>query len=92
MMIEIVITGNSDKLWSLFCAIKIASIEIYGAYNHRGFVIQTARFLIDELNPNHGYSHTLMDFNNDSSTKFEDIIKILSMIKDKAKEEIKTSE
>ena len=35
-------TDNSDKLWSLFCAIKTASIEIYGEYNHRGFVIQTA--------------------------------------------------
>jgi hypothetical protein len=85
-------TGNSDQLWSLYCAIETASIEIYGEYNHRGFVIQTARFLIDELYPNHGYAHTLMYYNNDSSTNFEDITKILSMIKDKAKEEIKTSE
>lgn len=85
-------TDKSDKLWSLFCAIKTASIEKYGEYNHRGYVIQTARFLIDELYPNHGYSHTLMDFNNDSSTRFEDIIKILSIIKVRAVQEIKTSE
>jgi len=83
---------KADKLWSLFCAIKVASIEIYGEYNHRGFVIQTARFLIDELYPNHGYSHTLMDSNNDSSTKFKDITEILSLIEERANEEIKTGE
>ena len=81
---------KSDKLWSLFCAIKIASIEIYGEYNHRGFVIQTARFLIDELNPNHEYAHTLMDFNNDSSTTFDDIIKVLTIVKKRIKEELST--
>lgn len=82
-------SDKSDNIWSLFCAIKIASIEKYGEYNHRGFVIQTARILIDELYPNHGYSHTLMDFNNDSSTKFEDMINVLSIIKDRANKELK---
>ncbi len=81
---------NSDKVWSLSCAIKVASIEKYGGYNHRGAVIQKTRFVIDELYPNHGYPHTLMDFNNDSSTKFEDIIKVLSIVKERMKEELKT--
>lgn len=81
-----------DKTWSLFCAIKVATIEKYGEYNHRGTVIQRTRFVIDELYPNHEYSHTLMDFNNDSSTKFDDIIKVLSIVKDRIKKELETSE
>ena len=79
---------ESDKLWSLFCAIKIASIKKHGEYNHRGYVIQTARFVIDELSPNREYAHTLMDFNNDSLTKFEDIIKVLTIVKDRAEKEL----
>lgn len=83
---------KSDKNWSLFCAIKIGSIEKYGEYNHRGAVIQKTRFVIDELYPNHEYAHTLMDFNNDSSTKFEDIIKVLTIVKNRIKEELLTNE
>ena len=83
---------KSGKIWSLFCAIKIASIEMYGEYNHRGSVIQKSRLIIDELYPDHGYSHTLMDFNNDSSTNFEDIIKVLSIVKDSVMEELNTTE
>lgn len=82
---------KSDEVLSLFCAIKIASIEKYGEYNHRGAVIQRTRFVIDELHPNHEYAHTLMDFNNDSSTKFEDIINILTIVKNRIKEELKTN-
>lgn len=52
---------KSGKIWSLFCAIKIAYIEMYGEYNHRGAVIQKTRIIIDELYPDHVYSHTLMD-------------------------------
>lgn len=77
-----------DNIWSLFCAIRIASIEKVGAYNHRGKVIQTTRFVIDELYPAHGYAHTLMDFNNDSSTTFEDIIKVLAIVNDRIEKEL----
>ena len=82
---------KSEKLLSLYCAIKIASIEKYGEYNHRGSVIQQTRFVIDELYPNHEYAHTLMDFNNDSSIKFEDIKKVLSIVKGRINEELKTN-
>lgn len=86
---------DDDKIqntWSLFCAIKVASIEEYGAYNHRGTVIQKTRSVIDELYPNHEYSHTLMDFNNNPSTKFKDIIKVLSIVKTRIENELKTNE
>ena len=74
----------------MFCAIKIASIEKYDEYNHRGAVIQKTRIVIDELYPNHEYAHTLMDFNNDSSTTFDDIIKVLTIVKNRIKEELST--
>ena len=35
--------------WSLFCALKFASIETTGEYNHHNTAIQTARFVIDDL-------------------------------------------
>ena len=85
-------TDKLDNIWSLFCSIKTASIEKMGEYNHRGTVIQTTRFAIDESYPDHGYAHTLMDFNNDSSTRFEDIIRILSIVKDRIEGELKPNE
>ena len=80
-----------NNMWSLFCAIKMASIEKTGEYNHRGTVIQTTRKVIDELYPNHGYAHTLMDFNNDSLTKFKDIRRLLDIVKDRIENELKTN-
>lgn len=85
-------TDKIDKIWSLYCAIKTASIKKMGEYNHRGTVIQTTRFVIDKLYTDHGYAHTLMDFNNDSSTKFKDIIKVLTIVKDRIEKELKANE
>jgi hypothetical protein len=78
-----------NNIWSMFCSIKTASIDKLGEYNHRGAVIQTTRNVIDELYPDHGYAHTLMDFNNDSSTRFEDIKRVLTIVKDRIEEELK---
>jgi len=79
---------EAGDTWSLFCAIKAASIEKTGEYNHRGKVVQTTRFVIDELYPNHGYAHTLMDFNNDSKTSFSDILQILNIVKERIETEL----
>ncbi len=79
---------KTDDIWSLYCAIQIASVEKAGAYNHRGKVIQITRFVIDELYPDHGYDHTLMEFNNDSSTTFEDLIKVLTIVNDRIEMEL----
>jgi hypothetical protein len=71
---------ESNK-WSLFCALKHSSIEKTGEYNHHNTAIQTARFVIDEIIPNHGYAHTLMDYNNAPSTRHEDILRVLELTK-----------
>ena len=52
-----------------------------GAYNHRNTAIQTARFVIDELHPNHEFDHTLMDFNNAPTTSYGDIIQVLKEVR-----------
>ena len=73
---------------SLFCALKIASIKVMGEYNHRGTVIQTARFVIDDLVPNHGYAHTLMDFNNAPTTTHEDVVRVLELARERIEKEL----
>ena len=67
---------DSDS-WSLFCALKFSSIEKAKEYNHHNTAIQTVRFVIDDLQPNHGYEHTLMDFNNNPSIIHADILKVI---------------
>jgi len=81
---------KKERLWSLFCALKIASIEKMGEYNHRNTVIQTARFVIDELHPNHEFDHTLMDFNNAPTTSYGDMIQVLKEVRKRILEQLKT--
>lgn len=79
---------KDEKFMSLFCALRIASVEIMGEYNHRNTAIQTIRFIIDELVPNHEYAHTLEDYNNSSSTTHNDILKVLELAKEKINKEL----
>jgi len=74
--------------WSLFCALKHASIETAGEYNHHNTPLQTARFVIDELVPDHGYTHTLMDYNNAPSTSHADILHVLQLVKQRIRSEL----
>lgn len=65
--------------WSLFCALKYSSVEIMREYNHHNTAMQSARFVIDELVPGHGFDHTLMDYNNAPSTSHRDIMHVLDL-------------
>ena len=40
---------------------------------------------------NHGFEHTLMDYNNASSTKHGDILRILEIAKERIKKEIENN-
>lgn len=64
--------------FSLFCALQKASNEVTGTFDNRGAAAQELRFTIDDLvgNSKH-YNSRLTDFNNDSSTRFEDIQEVL---------------
>ena len=68
-----------DSTWSLFCALKHSSINLMKEYNHHNTAMQTVRFVIDEIKADHGYAHTLMDYNNDSATSHKDILQVLNL-------------
>jgi hypothetical protein len=67
--------------WSLFCAIKYASIEKMGEYNHHNTAMQALRSAIDEIMPDNGFEHTLMEFNNFPSTTHHDILFVIDRAK-----------
>jgi hypothetical protein len=71
---------ESDR-WSLFCALKHASMEKTGEYNHHNTAMQTVRFAIDEVVPDRGFEHPLMDFNNAPSTGHPDVLHVLELAK-----------
>lgn len=77
-----------NNKWSLFCAIKYASIQKMGEYNHHNTAMQALRFAIDELIPDHGFEHTLMDFNNAPSTTHHDILLVIDKAKKSIEEEL----
>jgi hypothetical protein len=80
-----------DNRWSLFCALKHASLVKAGEYNHHNTAVQTVRFVIDDLKPGHEYPHTLMDYNNDTSTRHEDILHVLAQAKQRIGKELTES-
>ena len=59
-----------------------------GEYNHHNTAMQTVRFVIDDIIPNHGFDHTLMDYNNAIYTTHKDILKILSIAEERIKQEL----
>ena len=69
------VCNEDDVKWSLFCALKKATIETLGEYNHRRVALMEIRWIIDKLMEGENYKHRLMDFNN--TRKFDDIIKVL---------------
>jgi hypothetical protein len=67
------------KTFSLYCALEKATLDVTGDFKHRGAVMQEARFVIDDVAGNRNYQHRLMNYNNDPSTTFADIKKVIQM-------------
>jgi hypothetical protein len=67
---------------SLYCALERATMEVSGKFEHRGAVMQEARFVIEDLEPDweKKYHHLLVDYNNDPHTTFQDIQNVLQSI------------
>jgi hypothetical protein len=68
-----------DPTLSLFCALRRASVEILGEYDHRRVALQEVRFAIEDLTGGREFEHRLMDFNNLPDTTFQDIKKVLAL-------------
>jgi len=78
------------KTLSLYCALKKATDEVTGKFEHRGAAMQEARFVIDEIAPNRtSYHHRLMDYNNDPTTTFDDVQKFFRLLEERIAKRVK---
>jgi hypothetical protein len=69
---------------SLYCTLKQADIEVNGKFDDGGATIREARHVIDETAPNRKtYKSRLTDFNNDPTTTFADIQKLLQLVEER---------
>jgi hypothetical protein len=76
------------KTFSLYCALEKASKEL-STFEHRSAVMQEVRFVIDEIAPNRNYEHRLMNYNNDPSTTFADIKKVMRLAEERIAAKLK---
>ncbi len=79
------ICSPEDRIWSLFCALQKASVEVLGEYQHRRVALQEVRFAVEEATKGMELEHRLMDFNNLPSTRFEDVKKVLATATERVK-------
>ena len=79
-------------VWSLFCALKYASENVTHEYNHHNTAMQSVRSVINELVPDNDFGHTLMDFNNAPNTTHSDIVRVLSIARDRIRQELRDNE
>jgi hypothetical protein len=61
------------KTWSIYCALEHATREVTGGFHHRRPALELVRVIVDERTKDRNYSHRLMDYNNDASTKLDDV-------------------
>ncbi len=71
------------RTFSMYCALEKATIEVTGSFKHRGAAMQESRFVIDDIAPNRGYHHRLMDYNNDPTTTFADVQRVFQLLQDR---------
>jgi hypothetical protein len=68
------------KTFGLYCAFKVASIAVTGKPNYDGPAIREARQMISRAPHAARYSARLVDYNNDPTTTFEDLQKLLKTV------------
>ena len=72
------------KSFSIYCALEKATKEVTGRFEHRGAVMQEARFVIDDIAPNaKNYHHRLMNYNNDPTTTYADVQKFFEILENR---------
>jgi hypothetical protein len=80
----------SARTVSLYCALEKATDEVAHAFEHRGAAMQEARFVIEDVSvKGREYDHRLMDYNNDPSTTFADIQKVLRFLQIRLEERLR---
>lgn len=69
-----------NRSFSLYCAVRISSLQVNNYYNHRGATLQKLRHLIARKYPNKKWNHRLRDFNNMKETNYDLVKDILDEI------------
>jgi hypothetical protein len=59
--------------WSIYCAMQRATIEVTGAFHHRRPALEVVRLIVEKRAVGRPYHHRLMDYNNDPSTRLDDV-------------------
>jgi hypothetical protein len=70
--------GPASTRWSIYCAMERATAEVTGGFHHRRPALQLVRRIVEERTVGRKYRHRLMDYNNDPSTRFEDVASIFA--------------
>ena len=77
------------KAFSLYCAIEKAPDELAGNFEHRGAVMQEARFVVDEVATNRSdFQHRLQGYNNDPTTTFADIQRLRQLVESRIRKQL----
>lgn len=71
---------GTAKIFSLYCALEKATLEVSNQFEHRGAAMQEARFVVDQMSAGKDYDHRLMDYNNDPTTTFADIQNVFRLL------------
>lgn len=74
---RICVEDKKEGKYSIFCALKIASENVMGEYNHRSSSMQLMRHMIQLEYQDVKFAHRFRDFNNLPETSYEDIRRIL---------------
>jgi hypothetical protein len=77
-----------NGIWSLFCALKFASVAIMDEYNHHNTAMQFVRAVIQDMVPDNEFAHPLMDFNNAPGTRHSDILRLLAEAHNRMRREL----
>jgi hypothetical protein len=68
---------DQSKTFTLYCAVREASIRDTGGFRHRAPALQVLRSCIEKQKPNADYPHRLSGFNNDPAVSFADLHRLL---------------
>lgn len=78
--------SNSSRLKFVFGATILKDSR---HWRKRSAVMQETRFVIEEIAPKKNYEHRLMGYNNDPTTKFEDIKRVLALVEKRISTKLK---
>lgn len=73
----------ADTSFSLFCALRRASEDVLGGYQHRRVALQEVRFALEEATAGRDYDHRLRDFNNDPATTLADVHGVIAVARNR---------